>query len=246
MLADRKDCAVRQTSRGFCQECCGCEAKNEFHVTPTDNKKKIDLYALEESSCCIRKCCGSLRPWTTNVYYEKLNGPLYARYLRPLRCMPANCKLCCCWQTMTVTDSAGYEIGGFQETCYTFVASYDIKDEHAKPIYSLHQPTCCCGTMVNCCAEGCCNFKIPFYIYKKGHEKEHHVGKIVKIWGGAASEVIGDGDTFMVEFPDDATPTLKATLLGATFMINQLYFESSHLGGGGSGKGGAPAEVELV
>lgn len=44
-------------------------------------------------------------------------------------------------------------------------------------------------------------------------------------------EFFSDADNFNVEFPRDASPELKATLMGALFLIDYLYFESS--GGGG-------------
>lgn len=34
-------------------------------------------------------------------------------------------------------------------------------------------------------------------------------------------------DTFLIEYPADADVAMKANLLGATFMINQLYFEGT-------------------
>ena len=47
----------------------------------------------------------------------------------------------------------------------------------------------------------------------------------MKIWAGVEKELLTDADTFICEFPDDADAELKTTLVGATFMINQLYFE---------------------
>ena len=95
---------------------CCCLEPLQFFVTPTDDKKKHELHAIEKSSCCIRYCCGSIRPWTTTVHYDNLKGPVFATYERPYRAMPACCKLCCCYQYMTAKDAGGKEFGNFKET----------------------------------------------------------------------------------------------------------------------------------
>lgn len=77
------------------------------------------------------------------------------------------------------------------------------------------------------CAGGCCNCKIPFYIYKHDEDEPgKHVGEIVKIWGGLTSELFTAADTFMVKYPEGSDTNTKANLIGATLMINQLFFEA--------------------
>ena len=125
--------------------------------------------------------------------------------------------------TTTVGDE---KIGSFKETCWKCIPTYAIKNAADEDEFMIHMPTCCGGTMVNCCAEGCCNFKIPFYIYKANNDNDgEHVGKIVKVFGGMGKELFSDADTFMVEYPEGISTEVKTNLLGATFMINQLYFE---------------------
>ena len=34
--------------------------------------------------------------------------------------------------------------------------------------YVVAQPACCCGLCINCFKQGCCNCRIPFYIYAPG------------------------------------------------------------------------------
>lgn len=45
------------------------------------------------------------------------------------------------------------------------------------------------------------------------------VGKISKQWSGMAKEVFTDADSFGVTFPLDLDVKMKATLLGAVFLI---------------------------
>jgi len=182
--------------------------------------------ALEESSFCMRLCCGPIRSWTINVTKD---GNPFSEHIRPIRCMPAGLK-CCCYQEMTTT-AGGEVIGSFKEKFFCFVPSYAIKGPTGEDEFNIHMPTCCGGVCVDPCAEGCCNCKIPFYLYKPDKDEPgQHVGKIIKVWGGLAKELFADADTFMVEYPEGITNEAKANLLGATFMINQLYFESQKQG----------------
>jgi len=51
------------------------------------------------------------------------------------------------------------------------------------------------------------------------------VGKISKQWSGLGKEVFTDADNFGINFPLDLDVKVKATLLGATFLIDFMYFE---------------------
>merc|ERR1719421_2392383 len=97
--------------------------------------------------------------------------------------------------------------------------------------------------MVNPCAQGCCNCRLPFFIYKD--EKEFAaenpmpsstatntqepgkptVAQITKVWAGMKKECFTTADSFEFKSPDGATDEAKLRLLGATIMIDQLFFE---------------------
>ena len=51
------------------------------------------------------------------------------------------------------------------------------------------------------------------------------VGKISKQWSGLAREVFTDSDNFGINFPMDLDVRMKATLLGAVFLIDFMFFE---------------------
>ena len=82
---------------------------------------------------------------------------------------------------------------------------------------------------VDCMAEGCCNCKIPFYIFKPASsgERGDEVGKIVKLWRGVSTEMFTDAASFNLEFPSEVGEETKARLLGSTIFINMLFFEKS-------------------
>ncbi len=82
------------------------------------------------------------------------------------------------------------------------------------------------GMCVDCMAEGLCNCKIPFYVYKPGKcEKGEEVGKIVKVWGGLGREMLTDAAQFELSFPPGIDTQAKARLLGSTIFVNMLFFE---------------------
>lgn len=49
------------------------------------------------------------------------------------------------------------------------------------------------------------------------------VGKISKQWTGLAKEVFTDADNFGISFPVDLDVKMKATLLGAVFLIVSTF-----------------------
>jgi hypothetical protein len=59
----------------------------------------------------------------------------------------------------------------------------------------------------------------------KGTDGVTEVGKITKQWGGFIQEVISKADIFSCTFPMDMDIKMKATILGATFLIDFMYFE---------------------
>ena len=51
------------------------------------------------------------------------------------------------------------------------------------------------------------------------------VGKISKQWTGLLREAFTDADNFGISFPVDLDVRMKATLIGALFLIDFMFFE---------------------
>jgi hypothetical protein len=163
-------------------------------------------------------------------------GPRMADFYRPFACLPGPQKCCCFQKLITRSPGTETELGRIQEACYCCVPKYRVMDPQGTDQYHIQMPTCCAGMCVDLCAEGCCNMRIPFYIFPPGKkEKGEEVGKIVKVWGGFAQEMFTDADTFELQFPPNSDLNTKLTLLGGVFLLNQMYFEKSK---GGAGVGG--------
>eukprot|EP01032_Pedospumella_encystans_P008736 gene8736-10337_t len=239
-LENHPDLLVKQTRKGWLMElCCGCDANTEFKIATLNDPDHDILYATENSSCCIRVICGPLRPFTITVSEGGVSGgKIHSLHKRPRACPPACCK-CCCYQQIETKHPNGSSIGKVIENVWCCVPSFTVLDMNQNQQYFIQQPTCCGGCCVNCCAEGFCTCRVPFYIYEPGqHVMGQEVGKVVKIWSGLLNEVYTDADKFELRFPANADSHNKARLLSALFLINQLFFENNYSGSGGGSQGG--------
>ena len=76
-LAGCSKMEIRQTRRGFCQECMGCEAKTEF-------KYFIDGqqigHSVEDTDCFCRMCCSACHPFKMNVKELNTEAPIVLRF----------------------------------------------------------------------------------------------------------------------------------------------------------------------
>lgn len=58
--------------------------------------------------------------------------------------------------------------------------------------------------------------------------KGHEVGKISKQWSGLGREAFTDADNFGVSFPLELDVKVKAVILGAVFLIDFMFFETTN------------------
>jgi len=240
-MDEAQEFQIAQTRKGCFQEWCGCEANSQFKFIVNGNHKAM---IEEQSSCCMRFCCGNSRPWETKMVLgqaEELKDlPSILNFTRPWRCKMSPCK-CCCFQEVITTDAAGAVLGGAVEQFWCCVPKFTVYGEKEEHIYDAHQPTCCGGQCINCCAEGCCNCRIPFYFYPPSGSDDQVLiatnatcaegvdppakAQITKIWSGFADMLFSDADTFEVKCPDGANAKKKAVLIGTTLLFNQVFFE---------------------
>ena len=152
---------------------------------------------------------------------------------RPCTC-PVGCCKCCCYQHATFT-SGNDTLGDIKENCYFCIPAFTVNDASGNALYIVHQPTCCGGFCVNCCAEGnpCCGrgcCKVPFHVFPasmkgKTDGSDAFIGKIVKAPKSMMTEVFTDSDAFDVTFPTDASAGEKGMLMGTALFINANFFE---------------------
>ncbi|XP_051023253.1 LOW QUALITY PROTEIN: phospholipid scramblase 3 [Acomys russatus] len=165
--------------------------------------------AAEESNCCARLCCGARRP--LRVRLADPGDREVLRLLRPLHC---GCSCCPCGlQEMEVQAPPGTTIGHVLQTWHPFLPKFSILDADRQTVLRVVGPcwTCGCGTDTN--------FEV------KTKDESRSVGRISKQWGGLLREALTDADDFGLQFPMDLDVRVKAVLLGATFLIDYMFFE---------------------
>lgn len=227
---------VKQTKRGCVQELLGCEANNEFKIFPSaDAAKQGDgagiMYSLEDTSLLCRLCCNNNRAFKQTIWQgtKDAKGEEVLYLNRPLACNMAPCT-CCNFkpfmQTLefssNATMAATPDVGSIEIPCFICVPVLKVKNAAGELEYDVQMPTCMGGVCVDVFAEGLCNCKIPFYIYKPGVEptKENSSGKIIKMWRGMGTEIFTDAASFQLDFPEGADAGAKGRLLGTTIFIN--------------------------
>ena len=60
------------------------------------------------------------------------------------------------------------------------------------------------------------------------NSETNSTGFIKKIWSGVGEELYTDADSFILQFPPDATVYHKMLLLGAVFLIDFMFFENNN------------------
>lgn len=233
-IGSAKTLSIRQTRKGWLQECCGCEARDEFKFFKEGEYPNEFATALEDSNCCVRICCAPCHPYQMTVKEKGTDAELLSMD-RPFKCPVGACKCCCpcCYQSMTMT-SGGQPIGEIKEQCFCCVPRFLAYDGQGKELYKIHSPTCVGGMCINCCAEGnpcgkgCC--KSSFRIYPADQKKTDgdapHIGVILKTPKSLKTELLTSANAFDLTFPPNASANEKALLMGSAMFFNSNFFEN--------------------
>lgn len=182
----------------------------------TSNKYKIknvlgqNVYkAVEDTDCCTRIACGPARPFDMII---KDNADREVIHLnRPLRC--STCCFPCCLQSLEVSSPPGTVIGYVNQLWSCIKPKFEITDADGNVALVIIGPWCtwsCAGDV---------EFKVMT------PDEQHEVGRISKQWTGLIKEAFTDMDNFGITFPMDLDVRCKATLIGACFLIDYMFFE---------------------
>jgi len=181
---------VKQTMRGCLQECCGCEAKNEYKVSKMDWEyiegsalkegamtQADEMHILEESNCCLRICFQDGRPFVLKVGVgaEKGGDPI-VEYRKDCGCPvqfqiqtengTIDCPCCCMLPAVTAHAADGREINKTRYVCdlCLYVPKF-MYSEGGEDIYKIRPETCCAGCCIMCKCGGKNCLQIPFYFW---------------------------------------------------------------------------------
>lgn len=182
----------------------------------TSNKYKIknvlgqNIYkAKEDTDCCTRNICGPARPFDMVILDNAEREVLHLN--RPLRC--DSCCFPCCLQELEVSAPPGDVIGYVKQTWSCMKPKFDIMDADGNVALIIEGPWCTFS----------CGGDVEFKVLTPDGETE--VGKISKQWSGLLKEAFTDADNFGISFPMDLDVRCKATLIGAVFLIDYMFFE---------------------
>ncbi|XP_015860967.1 phospholipid scramblase 1-like isoform X1 [Peromyscus maniculatus bairdii] len=186
----------------------GFETVNKYKIKDKLGQKVY--YAVEESNCCARNCCGDCRSFSMRILDNSGHEVILLK--RPLRCSSCFCP--CCLQKMEVQAPPGVTIGYVVQNWHPCVPKFTVQNEKKQDVLKI------VGPCIICSLGGNIDFKI------KSLDEKIVVGRISKRWSGFLKELLTDVDNFGIQFPIDLDVKIKAVMLGACFLIDFMFFES--------------------
>uniref|UniRef100_A0A0A9XAE0 Phospholipid scramblase n=1 Tax=Lygus hesperus TaxID=30085 RepID=A0A0A9XAE0_LYGHE len=187
----------------------GFETQNKYTVKNSLGQKVF--YAVEDSSCCSRCFCGTLRPFDMKILDNFKNEVIHM--YRPLACQ--SCWFPCCLQTLEVSSPPGCVVGSVVQEWSLFCPKFSIKNAAGDTVLYIEGPLCTysiCGDV---------EFKVLAL------DETTVVGRISKQWSGLLREAFTDADFFGVTFPMDLDVKMKAVMLAACFLIDFMFFDKT-------------------
>lgn len=185
----------------------GLETSNKYRIK---NVMGQNVYKAEEDTdCCTRIVCGPGRPFDMII---KDNADREVMHLnRPLAC--SSCFFPCCLQSIEVSAPPGNTIGFVNQKWTCIKPKFEITDGDGNVALVLKGPWCTYS----------CGQDVEFKVMTP--DEQHEVGRISKEWSGLLKEAFTDSDNFGIKFPMDLDVRAKATLIGAAFLIDYMFFE---------------------
>ncbi|XP_010361690.1 phospholipid scramblase 1 isoform X1 [Rhinopithecus roxellana] len=187
----------------------GFETNNKYEIKNSFGQRVY--FAAEDTDCCTRNCCGPSRPFTLRIIDNM--GQEVITLERPLRCSSCCCP--CCLQEIEIQAPPGVPVGYVIQTWHPCLPKFTIQNEKREDVLKISGPCVVCS----CCGD------VDFEI--KSLDEQCVVGKISKHWTGILREAFTDADNFGIQFPLDLDVKMKAVMIGACFLIDFMFFEST-------------------
>ncbi|XP_041032041.1 phospholipid scramblase 1-like [Carcharodon carcharias] len=204
----KMDCLLIHQQLELMEALFGFETNNKYEIK---NKIGQQIYfATEKSNLCCKIFCGAKRSFKINIVDNM--GTEVIRMRRSVRC--GSCWCPCCLQKLEVQAPPGEPVGYIVQKWHPCLPNFVIQDESEDAVLKIRGPFCLssCGRATN--------FKI------KNLDASKTIGNIAKNWSGLFTEVLTDVDNFEVNFPMTLDVRIKATLMGACFLIDYMYYET--------------------
>jgi len=185
----------------------GFETSNKYKIK---NSLGQNVYkAKEDSECCTRLVCGPNRAFDMQIFDNAEREVIHLT--RGFACN--SCLFPCCRQSIEIQAPPGNTIG-FVNQCWTCIKpKFEITDGDGNVALKILGPWCTYS----------CAGDVEFKVMTPDESVE--VGRISKQWAGLLKEAFTDTDNFGITFPMDLDVRCKATLIGAAFLIDYMFFE---------------------
>ncbi|XP_031567694.1 phospholipid scramblase 2-like [Actinia tenebrosa] len=187
----------------------GFETNNKYEVK--NNMGQQIYFAAEDTDCCTRQCCGPGRPFDMKILDNYQREVIHLT--RPLRC--SSCWFPCCLQEIEVQSPPGTIVGYCAQLWSICIPKFAIQNANRETVLLIEGPLCQC----NLCGD------VEFQVLSA--DGQNQVGKVSKQWSGLAKEMFTDADNFGITFPMDLDVKIKAVILGASFLIDFMFFEEA-------------------
>mmetsp|Transcript_511 Transcript_511/g.1029 ORF Transcript_511/g.1029 Transcript_511/m.1029 type:complete len:285 (-) Transcript_511:269-1123(-) len=205
------------------------EVANKYDVYDAGNGGD-KFRVVEKSDYCGltgRCCCNPNHELQLHVYAPEVShSEEVFIYDRPCKC--GSCCACCsiCQQEMIASDNTGGQFGYIKQPFLGGGMSpkLQVMEREGEEEYATIESNAFC-----CIAGICCDNTFTVKD-RDGNE----IGKIVKKkpsdLAELATEIVSDADVFAIEFNKELEPEKKATLFGALYLIDYMFFENEGQG----------------
>jgi len=198
-------------------------------------KKHHVMTMKEKSECCQRILCLNKREFEMKIKPGKAtkgqnwDEKHMLSFFRPFKCTIRGPCWICCAQEITAKNNLNQEIGRVQEV-WKFPGSccckrfWHLTDKTGEVKYVMVDDLC---SKCNFCAPTCLFPVRSFDLMDPTLTTQ--VGGLSNIFPGCNSlkGCLGEADNYIIDFPSDASPEDKATILAAAILIDYQLFEKS-------------------
>lgn len=211
----------------FLEAMSGCEMPNIYHVFGNSPLGFRYLFkCMENSNYCSRKFCPSTnRPMDLNIIHCNSAAQLGMGYTTAFATMtkPCKCTVCClCRPEINVILNTSNQVVGKVKHIWTLCdPTFDLFDSTGALKYIVTGSCCQCALLcpgfIGKTSQG------VFDILEAGTNQ--HVGRITKE-PATMSELVTDADSYIVNFPPNATANDKLLIMGMALLLDYQYFET--------------------
>ncbi|XP_032081081.1 phospholipid scramblase 1-like isoform X1 [Thamnophis elegans] len=170
-------------------------------------------FAAEENDDFNLNCYGPLRSFTIKLF-DSTNQPVM-QLSREFHCSSCCCPCICCLQELEVQAPLGNIIGYVKQNWHPCLPKFTIQNEARENVLKITSPCVACQ----------CYQDVNFEV--KTVDGKSTIGNIVKKWTGLAREVATDASIFQIHFPMDLDINMKAVIMGASFLMDFMFFENA-------------------